>query len=181
MHTPDPKNQPSDDDHPSPDGDLPMPLRWTSYLVELVGGVALIGLMVLTVTDALMRSLANRPILGGGDLIQVFLVVVVACAVPLCVAAGRAIAIELFVNLLPPLGRGLLQRFTALISAGVLLYLSWRCYINAGEAAMFGETTMLLRIPFGPFYGVLAVSFLLSSVFFLRSAMRPGMRPGTHA
>ncbi len=173
MHSPEPDNPPPEDDYESPGGGLPLPLRWTSYLVELIGGVALIALMVLTVTDALMRSLANRPILGGGDLIQVFLVVVVACSVPLCVAAGRAIAIELFVNLLPPLGRSLLQRFTALISAAVLLYLSWRCYVNAGEAAMFGETTMLLRIPFGPFYGVLAVAFLLSAIFFLHQALRP--------
>ncbi len=174
MHSSELETRPSDDSEASLDAGLPTPLRWTSYLVEVIGGIALIALMVLTVTDALMRSLANRPILGGGDLIQVILVVVVACAVPLCVAAGRAIAIEFFVNLLPTVRRNLMQRFTALISAIVLLYLAWRCYINAGEAAMFGETTMLLRIPFGPFYAVLAVAFLLSAIFFLHRALRPG-------
>jgi hypothetical protein len=33
--------------------------------------LALIALMGLTVSDALLRSFANRPILGAGDLVQV--------------------------------------------------------------------------------------------------------------
>lgn len=155
---------------------LPAPLRWACHGAELVGAVALLALMALTVSDALLRSFANRPILGGGDLVQVILVVVVACAVPLCVAAGRAIAIEAFLRILPKGPRGAIERLSALMSATVLLYLAWRCQINAGEAALFGETTMLLRIPFGPFYGVLAVSCLFSAILFLFEAVRGRIR-----
>jgi|GEM_PF-1509605 len=160
----------------SPAPPLPLPLRWACHLAEIVGGVALLALMGLTVSDALLRTFANRPILGGGDLVQVFLLIVVACAIPLCVAAGRAIAIEIFVRLLPALLHRIVERATALISAAILLYLAWRCHVNAGDAALFGETTMLLRIPFGPFYTVLAVAFLLSALLFLVEALRGRVR-----
>ncbi|MFN3954044.1 MAG: TRAP transporter small permease [Pararhodobacter sp.] len=170
---------PEDDDDPgaaAPGGGaatpLPHALRPVLALAELAGALGLLALMGLTVTDALMRSFLNRPILGSGDLVQILLVLVVACSVPLCIAAGRAIAIEFLVQRLPASPRRWLHRVTALGAAAVLLYLAWRCHVNAGEAAMFGETTMLLRIPYGPFYAVLAVSFLISAALFALEAWR---------
>lgn len=146
--------------------------RWATGLVELVGGFAVFTLMLLTVSDALLRSFANRPILGANDLVQVILVVVVACAVPLCIAGGRAIAIEFLVARLPirigkPVGQAM-----SVIAAVALGYLAWRCWVNAGEAARFGETTMLLQIPFGPFYLALAISFAVSAALFVYFALR---------
>lgn len=150
----------------------PGPVRWVAAALELIGGAGLLLLMILTVSDALLRSFANRPILGAADTIQVLLVVVVASSIPLCIAAGRAIAIEFVVNLLAEWKRRMLLRLTSLMCAVVLAYLSWRCFVNAREAAMFGETTMLLQIPFGPFYNVLAVAFGISAMLFLFQAVR---------
>lgn len=156
----------------APGAPLPAPLRPVMWLAEVVGGLALIVLMLVTVSDALMRSLFNRPVMGGGDVIQVTLVVVVACAIPVCIAAGRAIAVEFFVRLLPPAGARALHRVVAALGAAALLYLAWRCFLNGREAEMFGETTMLLQIPFGPFYTALAVSFALSAALFLVEVWR---------
>lgn len=166
---------------PEPDGGdpvarMPAPVRWGAGLVELAGGLALLALVGITVSDALLRSLANRPILGAGDLIQVTLALVVAAALPLCVLAGRAIAIESLVRALPPALGGGVARLAHLVAACALALLAWRCWINAGEAAMFGETTMLRRIPYGPFYAALALSSGLSAAIFAAFALRPGRR-----
>jgi len=152
------------------------PLRWAEAGLDIVGGLALVVLLAITVSDALMRSLLNRPILGGGDLVQVALVMVVAAAVPLSIASGRAIAIEMLVDRLPPAAAVWLRRGSAAICAVASGYLAWRCYVNAGEAAMFGETTMLLRIPYGPFYGALAISFAISALVFALAILRPMVR-----
>ena len=151
----------------APEERLPLPLRPVAWLAEFAVGAALVVLMLVTVTDALMRSLLDRPILGGGDVIQVTLVVVVACALLLCIAAGRAIAIDVLVRALPPALARTLHRAVAGLCAAALLYLAWRCFLNGREAEMFGETTMLLQIPFGPFYWVLAASLALSALLFL--------------
>ncbi|MDZ4093929.1 MAG: TRAP transporter small permease [Paracoccaceae bacterium] len=146
--------------------------RVTEQAVAVLGGGALVALMLLTVTDALMRSILNRPVMGGGDLIQIVLVLVVAAAVPLSVAAGRAIAIDFVVTRLPSAVSRPLLRLTSATSAIAFGYLAWRCQINAGEAAMFGETTMLLQIPYGPFYQVLALSFALCAALFATESLR---------
>lgn len=156
----------------APGAPVPGFLRPFTLLAEIVGGVALILLMLVTVTDALMRSVLNRPVLGGSDLIQVMLVVVVACAIPICVAAGRAIAIEVLVRLLPDNAARSLHRVVAGAGAGALGYLALRCFVNGREAAMFGETTMLLQIPFGPFYLALALSFAVSAMLLVVEILR---------
>lgn len=145
---------------------MPRPVRWAAGGVETLGGLALFALMTLTVSDALLRSLGNRPILGAGDLVQVLLALVVAAALPLCILAGRAIAIESLVQRLPETLSQAVRRLAHAIAAVALAVLAWRCWINAGEAAMFGETTMLLQIPYGPFYATLAVSSALSAAAF---------------
>ena len=141
-------------------------------LLELIGGVAIFLLMLLTVSDALLRSFANSPILGANDLTQVLLVVVVACSLPLCIVSGRAIAVEFVISLLPAALRKLLGRLSALGGSLILGYLAWRCFLNSREAAAFGETTMLLQIPFGPFYLILSVGLAFSAILFLIMALR---------
>ena len=153
-----------------PLGPLQVPV---TFALEVLGGLALAALLFITVADALMRSVLNRPILGGGDLVQVALVLVVASAVPLSIAAGRAIAIEMLVERLPPILGSAVGRVTAAVCAVASAYLAWRCYVNAGEAALFGETTMLLQIPYGPFYGALALSFGISTLLFASDVLRP--------
>ncbi len=150
----------------------PIPVRWGAGLIEALGGLALIALAGLTVSDALLRSLLNRPILGAADIVQVLLVLVVAASLPLCVLAGRAIAIDSVVDRLPPRAAGPVRRLAHAVAAAALATLAWRCWINAGEAALFGETTMLRRIPYGPFYAALAVSAGLSAAVFAAFAIR---------
>lgn len=148
--------------------------RWAARLLELLGGAALVALAVLTVSDALLRSFANRPIRGANDMIQVLLVLVVAAAIPLCIHAGRAIAIDIITRRLPQGARRIVARLVNLICALVLALLAWRCAVNAREAALFGETTMLLQIPFGPFYWCLTVSFAVSALLFAVLTLCPG-------
>ncbi|CAN5731693.1 hypothetical protein BH23PSE1_BH23PSE1_08260 [soil metagenome] len=152
-------------------------LRRAAGALEILGGIGVVALMLLTVSDALMRSVLNRPILGANDLTQVTLVVVVAIALPLSILAGRAISIDIVLDRLRPALARLSRRLAALVAACALALIAWRCAINAGEAATFGETTMLLQIPYGPFYRALAVSAALSALLFLAAALRPGPRP----
>jgi TRAP-type C4-dicarboxylate transport system permease small subunit len=49
----------------------------------------------------------------------------------------------------------------------ILSYLAWRAFSNALEAAMFGESTLLLQLPFGPSYYAVAAGSGLSAVLLL--------------
>jgi TRAP-type C4-dicarboxylate transport system permease small subunit len=146
--------------------------RGTLAILELVGFSGVILLMLLTVSDGLLRTFANRPILGADDYTQVILALVVAVSLPLCVASGRAIAVDLFVRLMPLAVRRSIRLLVAISSAAALGYLSWRCLLNARDAQSFGETTTLLQIPYGPFYLALAAGLAISAMLFIADAFR---------
>jgi len=130
----------------------------------LLGAVGLFLLMGLSVTDALLRSFLNRPIFGANDYAQILLSFIVALSLPLCVLAGRLIAIDTLVGRLPRVVQLPFDWLATFLGAGILAYLAWRAFVNAREAALFGETTLLLQLPFGPSYYAIAFGCALSAL-----------------
>ena len=125
------------------------------------------GLMGLSVTDALLRSFLNAPIFGANDYSQILLSFIVAVSLPLCVLSGRLIAIETLLEMLPCRLRGTIDWLTTILGVSILFYLSWRAFLNAREASLFGETTLLLQLPFGPSYYAIAAGSAISAVAML--------------
>lgn len=133
----------------------------------LMGAVGLFLLMGLSVSDALLRSFFNRPIFGANDYAQILLSFVVALSLPLCVLSGRLIAIDTLIGRLPRALQIPLDGLTTALGVGILGYLGWRAFVNAQEAALFGETTLLLQLPFGPSYYAIAFGCALSAFVLL--------------
>lgn len=154
-----------------PDGGRPpsasRPLAWLEAALTLMGGVAVFGMMFLSVGDALLRSLFNAPIFGANDYTMIILSITVSISLPLCILAGRAITIDTLTRQLPAMTELWLNRLVSLTGAVMLFYVAWRCYLNGRDAAMFGETTMLLRLPLGPSYYVLSAGMVLSGILLL--------------
>lgn len=141
--------------------------RWKQFIevpLVVLGAAAVFVLMGLSVSDALLRSFLNRPIFGANDYAQVLLSLIVSLSLPLCVLAGRLIAIDTLVSRLPRIAQAPLDWLATGLGVGILGYLGWRAFLNAGEAALFGETTLLLQLPFGPSYYALAFGCALSAL-----------------
>ncbi|WP_286299504.1 TRAP transporter small permease [Aminobacter sp. SS-2016] len=148
--------------------------RALRLVLGLVGGCALFAMMALSVGDALGRSLLNAPVFGANDITQVLLVSAVSVSIPLCILSGQAIRIDILADMMPSaLGR-MVDRLLRVIGAAMMLYLAWRCLLNAMEASGFGETTMLLRISHAPFYVALAVGLAMAALIFLLPMLQKG-------
>lgn len=144
--------------------------RWRTFLevlLVILGAVAVFVLMGLSVSDALLRSFLNSPIFGANDYAQILLSFVVGLSLPLCVLAGRLIAIDTLVVRLPKWVQSPLDWLTSALGIAILSYVAWRAFVNAREAAMFGETTLLLQLPFGPSYYAVAFGCALSALILL--------------
>lgn len=138
--------------------------------VGAAGGLALFGLMLLMVADALLRTFLNAPMFGAQEVTRVLLSVVVACAVPLCFLQGKSITIDAFVERLAPAWQRRIAAAAHLLSAAALAFLAYRCALNGWEASRFGESSMLLSIPSGPFYLALGAGFAASALAALAHA-----------
>lgn len=139
--------------------------RTIEAICLLCGGLAVLAMMAVAVTDAAARAL-GAPFLGGKEISEALLVVSVGAALPLSVLGGKALAIEGLVRALPRrLGLG----FTLaglLLSVACLGGLSAALYRAGFDARDFAETSALLEIPYFYLYLYLAVFGALTALAF---------------
>ncbi|WP_424982391.1 TRAP transporter small permease [Maritalea sp. S77] len=141
--------------------------RWVEAPLVICGATLIFILMGLSFSDALLRSLFNKPIFGANDYAQILLSFAVAISFPLCVMSGRLIAIDTITDMMPERVQKTLDWLVTIMGVVILSYLAWRAFSNALEAAMFGESTLLLQLPFGPSYYAVAAGSGLSAVLLL--------------
>lgn len=136
---------------------------WTA---GLVGGTAVLALMVVTLGDAVMRGFGN-PILGANEMTQALLLVVVAAALPVSIVSGKAIAIEGLVDRLPPGLSWLIILIGTLVSGALMAFLAYHSYLTAADARDFGERSAILHIPFDVLYIILSIGMVGAAMAFI--------------
>lgn len=125
------------------------------------GGTMLLGLMGLTVVDVTLRYLFNAPLYGARDVAKLMLLVMVALSVAYSARTGGQVVIEFFSRRMGPRLAALSEAGARMAAVVMLAVLSHQLWISGRNAAVFGETSMALEIPYGPFYRLLAVGMVL--------------------
>ncbi len=146
--------------------------RWIETPLIACGALAVFAMMFLSVSDAMLRSLLDRPIFGANDYTQIILSIAVSISLPLCVLSGRVIAIDTLVSLLPSGVRRPVDLLVSAIGACMMAYLAWRAFLNAREAARFAETTLLLQLPLDVSYYAIAAGSGLSALLLVTEGLR---------
>lgn len=132
----------------------------------LVGGAAVVALMLLTLADALMRSL-SRPILGANEITEALLLVVVSAAIPISIVSGKAIAIEGLVASLPHRLAGIIVLAGTLLSTVLMAFLAYHSFRTSADARDFGERSAILHIPHDILYVILSVGASCAALAFV--------------
>ena len=153
----------------------PMPgwRNWIEVPLVISGALIVFALMGLSVSDALLRSFLTKPIFGANDYSQILLSFLVSISLPLCVLAGRLIAIDTLLLMAPAGLQKLLGWLISICGFVMLSYLAWRAFSNALEAELFGEATLLLQLPFGPSYYAVAIGCAISALMLLLERVLP--------
>lgn len=136
-------------------------------VLVVAGTILILGMMGLSVADAMLRSFFNRPIFGSIDMTQMLLAFVVSIAMPICVASGKLISIDSLVDRFPEALQRNLDRALSFLGAITLLFIAWHTFQSGLIASDFGEATMLLQIPFGPAYFGISIGALLSATLLI--------------
>lgn len=112
-----------------------------------VSGLSLLGMMVLTCADVVLRAAFNRPISGSQDLVSVTAVIVLAAAMPYTTAARGHVAVEYFFRKLPRRLKPLVARAMHLMGIALFGLLSYRGVAYGLMKLNVGEVTSTLRLP----------------------------------
>jgi TRAP-type C4-dicarboxylate transport system permease small subunit len=145
----------------------------------LVGGLAVIFIMLVTVADVAMRYLFNAPIKGTLDLTQMAMVVTVFCAIAYAGWTGRHIVVDMIPPVFPPAVERVWIALIDLIGAAFMLGVAWQSVLATIDYAKTREVSFTLHIPLYPFLAVVGVGALVYGAVLLVLAIRP-RKPEAH-
>ncbi len=138
-------------------------------ILAVIGGIALISLVVLIVVGVVMRYALGQPIMGSNEIIQLTAVALVMSALPYCTSLNGHVGVDVFDRFLGFFGRRAGDVLARALSGWVLTVLCQRAVLKALDAAEFGDATNMLGLPLWPFYAILAAGTgLVVLIFFIQ-------------
>jgi TRAP-type C4-dicarboxylate transport system permease small subunit len=123
--------------------------RWRercSLVCGVMAAVFLTAMLLITVADVTLRAVANLPIRGVYELVELFLVATFFLALPCVFLRDENIVVnamdDVAPRLVPPL-----KRAAALLAVVVLAVMAWQGLIAARDSLEFNDTTADLALP----------------------------------
>ena len=122
------------------------------------------AMMLLTVTDVLLRYLFNRPILGSVEITEYLMAVTGFSGLAWCAANREHARVDLLVGRFSKRAQAIFDSVTYLPLSNVAPLVAWQGFVSSNYAREIGKHSFLLEIPAYPFYMVLGVGFAALSL-----------------
>ena len=103
-------------------------------------------MMLLTVADVVLRAVANKPIPGVVELVELLLACSFFLALPATFLRDEHIVVDI-IDGVTPRRVPLLKRIAAALAVLALAMMAWQGWIGARDALAFGDVTSYLSIP----------------------------------
>jgi len=130
--------------------------RWA----QVVAGMALTGIMGITVTDVVLRAF-GRPIVGSYEIVALMGAVVIGFSLPFTSWVRGHIFVDVLVQKLPRIPRRGVHFATRGLGMLLFFLISWNLFKMGSDLRKSGEVSLTLQIPFYPIvYGVGIACFL---------------------
>ncbi|EEX14002.1 tripartite ATP-independent periplasmic [Citreicella sp. SE45] len=134
----------------TPDASPPRGAFGLRAALAVLGGILLMALMGMTVTDVIGRYLFNAPLRGATELTELLLAAVVFLGLPAVALADEHVTVDLVTDRLPRAAQPWRLAAAGLFSAVVLAVVAWRVWVYASQIGGYGGTTTTLAIPIAP-------------------------------
>jgi len=128
--------------------------KWFSW----VAGVALVGMLALTIADIIGVKFFNAPVPGAIEIVGFLGIVVTSFSIAYTHSLRGHIQVEFFVVKLPERLQTGISAFVSILVIGLFAVLSWQSFRYGYILQSTGEVSMTQRIPFYPFVYAIAVS-----------------------
>jgi TRAP-type C4-dicarboxylate transport system permease small subunit len=123
--------------------------RWHTFASKSCGwlaGLSLAAMMLVTVADVVLRAVANRPIRGTFEIVELLLACTFFFALPAAFLRDEHIVVDV-VDGLAPRRVPLLKRLSLAIAVALLAAMAWQGWISARDAVAFNDVTSDLGLP----------------------------------
>ena len=148
-------------------------LRGVTHAMAFAGGLAVAGIIVVTVADVVGRQVGH-PVKGAYDLVRVLGAVAMGCALPITKAVKGHIAIEYFFQKMARRGRAALDTAMRLVLLALFGLLAWRFVQQGIGFRESGEVTATLHMPMFWVPWLVAATCLATAGVTLWHLLHPG-------
>ena len=138
-----------------------------SRIAGAIATIFIMAIMVLTVSDVLLRFFFNRPIPGSVELCQYFIVVGGFLGLAWCAIKGGHVKVGMIIDRLSPRSQSVVDCINYLIALTVVPLAAWRLFVHARIVQLERMTSSNLEIPAYPFYLLAGSGFALLSLVVL--------------
>ena len=134
--------------------------RWLAIL----GGVALLVVVLVTVLSVSGRYLLGRPIVGDTEIVAMLTVIAVSLFLPYCQLRRGNVAVDVFTQRARPGIRAALDALGCLLLALGFGVLAWRVVIGGTDMWRYHDQSTMLALPTWWAFAIMAPAFLLTAI-----------------
>lgn len=132
--------------------------KWLALTLNLIAGSALMLMMLITCIDVIGRYLFNKPLVGGVELIEVLLGLMIFAALPVISWRNEQVVVDILDPFVPPLINLIRNILFNVVTSMALIVIGQRIWDLGTRASSHGEVTEYLHLPVGmivSFFGVM--------------------------
>ncbi|OPY70333.1 MAG: Tripartite ATP-independent periplasmic transporter [Syntrophorhabdaceae bacterium PtaU1.Bin034] len=141
-------------------------LRFVTGILNHIGSTALTVMMLLTVTDVIMRAFGH-PIIGTFEIVGLLLAFVVGFTIPKVSYDRGHVFMEIVLERLGQRRRDVLNTFTRVIAFLLFAAVGYKLFGAAHEFRISGEVSPTLEIPFYPVAYMVGVCCFIECLVFI--------------
>jgi TRAP-type C4-dicarboxylate transport system permease small subunit len=140
-------------------------LRVVTKILNYIGSAALTVMMLLTVTDIILRAF-GRPIIGTFEIVGILLAFVIGFTIPKVSYEKGHVFMEVILERLTQKKKNILNTFTRILCILLFAAIAYNLFGAGNEFRMAGEVSPTIELPFYPVaYGVGVCCFIECLVF----------------
>ncbi len=125
-----------------------------SKLMNVIAGTALSFIMLLTVTDVVLRYF-KMPIVGTFEIVGLGGAIAIGFGIPITSFSRSHIFVDFVVQKFPKTGQAMINIATRLATIAIFAVISYNLFLFSTDLLKSGEVTLTRQIPFYPIaYGL---------------------------
>lgn len=153
---------------------LCLALAWLSGLIAAF-------VMTVTFVGVVMRYVLRKPLMGGFEMIEIGMGLIVFSALPFMVRKNGNISVSILSDLFPPLLARISEFMGQMVGAVLMAFISWRVWLQGERLLTYNEVTMELRVPKGMIAQGMSVLLAITAVAFAICAIEAVRRSSRNA
>jgi TRAP-type C4-dicarboxylate transport system permease small subunit len=146
-------------------------LRFVSKLLNIIAGISVTIMMLLTVADVLLRA-GGHPIIGTYEIVALLLAVVIAFGIPQVSLDRGHVYMEFLLEKFSKTGRKAMNIFTRILCLVLFAFIGINLFRVGAAFRASGEVSPTIQLPFYPVAYAVAVCCLLECCVFLFEIVR---------